>query len=364
MKKKKILFVMHELVAGGAERVVINLANNLDREKFDVHLCLFNTKGTLGKLLNDDITIHDLDSTRVMKGALKLPLLFIKQKPDIIFSSIDHVNLLLSLQVKFLKFFLKNTLFVAREVNIPSIRAKYEKTSKKLDKIYRQTISNFDIVIAQSNYMKEDIVKSYRIDDSKVQVVSNPLDIKHIERALFQSKDEVGLLKNNKVNVLAVGFLRPQKGFDLLLEAVSYFDENLHLNILGEGAERTNLEGIIKKLGIQDKVTLLGKDDNPFKYMRSADIVVLSSLYEGFPNVVLEANACGKYVVAFECPGVNNEIIENNVNGCLVELKNIKALAESLNKSSLIAHDELKIKQTTHKYWVENVAMKYEEILL
>lgn len=355
---------MHELVAGGAERVVINLANNFNREKFDVHLCLFNTKGTLCKLLNKDITIHDLDSSRVMKGAVKLSSLLIAQKPDIVFSSIDHVNLLLSIQIWFLKLFLKNTTFVAREVNIPSIRAKYEKTSKKLDKIYRRTISNFDIVIAQSNYMKEDIVKSYKIDSYKIKVVPNPLDINYIENALLNSRDELDLLKESKVNILAVGFLRPQKGFDLLLEAVPYFDESLHLNILGEGAELAKLESIIKKLGIQNKVTLLGRDDNPFKYMRSANIVVLSSLYEGFPNVVLEANACGKYVVAFECPGVNEEIIKNNINGLLVEKNNIEALAHSLNKSSLLAHDEVVIKQTTNKYRVENIVKKYEDIFL
>ncbi|MEE9327310.1 MAG: glycosyltransferase [Cocleimonas sp.] len=362
MSKKSILFVMHELVAGGAERVVVNLANNLDRDKFEVHICLFNKKGWLLDLLKDDVTIHDLKTPRVSRGAIKFPFLLLSLKPDFVFSSIDHVNLLISVQIKVLKLFLRNTKFIAREVNIPSIRAKYEQLGKQ-DYFYSKTINQYDYLIAQSNYMKDDIVKSYNIEASKITVVPNPLDITHIKRSI-QNIDEEELYSSGKINLLAIGYLRPQKGFDLLLKTVPLLDDFLHLNILGDGAEKENLEKQIKQLGIEDKVTMLGVDENPYKFMKQSDMVVLSSLYEGFPNVILEANACGKFVVAFECPGVSSEIIEDSINGVLVDPENIKALADAINSYVKIKHDEKKISKTTDRYKVENVVKVYERLLL
>jgi len=362
MDRKVILFVMHELVAGGAERVVVNLANNLDREKFEVHICLFNKKGWLLELLKDDVIIHDLKTPRVSRGAIKFTFFLLSLKPHFVFSSIDHVNLLISVQIKVLKLFLRNTQFIAREVNIPSIRAKYEQLGKQ-DYFYSKTINQYDYVIAQSNYMKEDIVKSYNIEASKITVVSNPLDIGNIKRSIKNITDEK-LYSSGKTNLLAIGYLRPQKGFDLLLQAVPYLDEGIHLNILGDGAEKDKLEQQIKQLKIEDKVTMLGVDENPYKFMKQSDMVVLSSLYEGFPNVILEANACGKFVVAFECPGVSSEIIQDNINGTLVESGNIKALADAINEHSKVTHNEEKISKTTDRYQVENIVKVYENLLL
>jgi glycosyltransferase involved in cell wall biosynthesis len=362
MSKKIILFVMHELVAGGAERVVVNLANNLDRNKFDVHICLFNKKGWLLDLLKDDVTIHDLKTPRVSRGAIKFPFVLFSLKPDYVFSSIDHVNLLISVQIKLLKLFLRNTKFIAREVNIPSIRAKYEKLSKQ-DYFYSKTINQYDYLIAQSNYMKDDIVDSYNIKASKITVVPNPLDIRNIERSIKDIDDEK-LYSSGKINLLAIGYLRPQKGFDLLLQTVPLLDDSLHLNILGDGAEKDNLDQQIRQLNIADRVTMLGVDENPYKFMKQADMVVLSSLYEGFPNVILEANACGKFVVAFECPGVSAEIIEDSINGVLVDPENIEALAKAINIYATKQHDEKQISNTTDRYKVENVVKVYERLLL
>lgn len=362
MVKKSILFVMHELVAGGAERVVVNLANNLDRDKFEVHICLFNKKGWLLDLLKNDVTIHDLKTPRVSRGAIKFPFLLLSLKPDFVFSSIDHVNLLISVQIKVLKLFLKNTKFIAREVNIPSIRAKYEQLGKQ-DYFYSKTINQYDYLIAQSNYMKDDIVGSYNIDASKITVVPNPLDISNIKRSI-KNKNEEKLFSSGKINLLAIGYLRPQKGFDILLNTIPLLDDSLHLNILGDGAEKDNLENQIKQLKIADRVTMLGVDENPYKFMKQSDMVVLSSLYEGFPNVILEANACGKFVVAFECPGVSSEIIEDSINGVLVEPENPEALAKAINLHSKMKHDEKKISSTTDCYKVENVVKFYEKLLL
>lgn len=364
MGKTKIVFVMHELSIGGAERVVSSLVNNLDREKFDVHLCLFKKKGSLVDTLAEDITLHDLKASRVITSGYKLFLLVLQLKPDIVFTSITHVNLLLGIFIPFLRPFCKNTSFITREVNIPSIRAKHIPASKKLDRFYKRFIHNFDLIVAQSDFMKQDIHQSYNVDNKKIRVVNNPLDTMMIKEALLDEASAAPLFKPGKINILAVGNLRRQKGFDILLRAMPLLNDRFHLNILGEGRERGLLEKMIKALNISEKVTLLGFQKNPYTYMSNADIIVLSSRYEGFPNVILEANACGKFVIAFECPGVSSEIIQNGVNGFLVAAGNNRALSEAIEKYADLIHDEESIIETTKRYEVGSVVERYNNIFL
>ena len=364
MNKKVILFVMHELSVGGAERVVLNLANNLDRNKFCVHICLFKKKGDLVNALAEDVALHDLNASRVITSGHKLFSLILQLKPDIVFSSITHVNLLLGVFIPFLRPFCRNTKFITREVNIPSIRAKHMSKSKKMDYFYKKFIHNFDYIIAQSKYMKEDIQKNYGVDENMIIVVNNPLDIQTVHNALTQENVEKKLFPENRINILAVGNLRRQKGFDILIQVMPMLEERFHLTIIGEGKERALLEKMIKELDISEKVTLAGLQKNPYIYMKKADMIVLSSHYEGFPNVIIEANACGKFVIAFECPGVNHEIIQNGVNGFLVEAGNVTALAEAIRKNATVSHDEKMIIDTTQRYEVANIVQKYENIFV
>ena len=115
---------------------------------------------------------------------------------------------------------------------------------------------------------------------------------------------------------------------------------------------------------VKDKVTFAGFQSNPYIYMMHADLFILSSRYEGLPNVVLEANTCGTPVVAFNCPGGTGEIIENGVNGFLCECGNIGDLAEKINKASLQKFDKNIIKSLIlDKYDVNTIVRQYEKIL-
>ena len=257
----------------------------------------------------------------------------------------------------------KYSRFITREVNIPSIRAKYLKTSKKMDYIYKRVISRFDIVIAQSQYMRDDIILSYGIDSEKVIVVNNPLDRTSIDKRLTEKYDKQ-LFPANKINILAIGMLRKQKAFHRLLDVFVLLDDNYHLSIIGEGAERKMLEDKIKDLEISNKVTLCGLQKNPYLYMKNSDLVALCSLYEGFPNVVLEANTCGKFVIANSCPGVDNEIIKDNVNGILIEENNTKAFAKAIELYSKKDYNKKEILETTKRYEAKNIVEIYKNIFI
>jgi glycosyltransferase involved in cell wall biosynthesis len=121
---------------------------------------------------------------------------------------------------------------------------------------------------------------------------------------------------------------------------------------------------MIKKLHIQNRVNFLGFKDNPYKYMAQADLLVLSSRYEGLPNVVLEANACGLPVVAYNCPGGTREIIKDGLNGFLVECGNIDELTFKIEESIKYSWNKEEIQQYAHNFSVSKIISIYTKELL
>jgi N-acetylgalactosamine-N,N'-diacetylbacillosaminyl-diphospho-undecaprenol 4-alpha-N-acetylgalactosaminyltransferase len=134
--------------------------------------------------------------------------------------------------------------------------------------------------------------------------------------------------------ILAVGRLNRQKGFDILIKsfAKSSLKNKVKLVILGEGKERKNLEKLIVELNLKKQVLLYGKVDNPFIYMKYAKFFILSSRYEGFGNVLLEALACGTPVVATDCETGTTEIVENEVNSLLVPSEDVELLKDAIER--------------------------------
>jgi len=137
------------------------------------------------------------------------------------------------------------------------------------------------------------------------------------------------------------------------------------LTILGQGPEEENLKLIALELGLKERITFTGFVQNPYPYMSQADLFVLSSRFEGFPNVVLEAMACGTPVVAFECPGGINEIIEEGVNGWKVNLEDTSALARAIETAMKTQLDSNLIrKYVQERFGVKKIVQEYERAFL
>jgi glycosyltransferase involved in cell wall biosynthesis len=359
--RTKILFVMHELSLGGAERVITNIANNFNKELYDVHFCLFKKKGALVHEINEEITVHDLKATRVLSSSIKYFKFISNLKPKVVFTSITHVNLLTSFLIPIFK--IKNDIcFFTREVNNPSVRSSYKLTSKIMDFFYRHTITNYNFIIAQSDYMKMDIMSHYNIVEDKIHSIPNPIDISLIKTKILADKNKFFFDKNKK-NILAVGGLRKQKGYDKILNIMKYLDESYHLTIIGEGAERSFLEKLIKEFKIESKITLLGTKINPYVFMRDCDILVVSSYYEGFPNVIIEANVCGKFVVANNCPGINTEIIKDHINGIILNFNNYENVADYLNSNFLTIKEKKIPSKLIERYDAKKISTIYHQLI-
>ncbi len=186
---------------------------------------------------------------------------------------------------------------------------------------------------------------------------------------VFSSSDEMPQQKTGKT-LLAMGRLAHEKGFDLLLKAFAIV-ANRHadwtLEILGEGEVRPYLESCVQKLELAERVRMPGFTRRPFDAMRRADLFVLSSLEEGFANVLVEAMACGAAVVSFDCPSGPRHIVRNGVDGILVPPRDAEAMATALDR---LMGDEAerqrlaaKAPEVVERFGVERVMNMWEELI-
>ncbi len=343
---------------GGSERVMSLLVRYLDRSRFTIVLLLLNKEGTYLKDLPDDIELVDLKAPRLRQAVVKLPFAIKKIKADVVMSTLSHVNIFMAM---IRPFFSQKITFIARESSIVSVNNQNTPYPRLFNWLYKCFFGNFDRIVCQSNYMKNDLIKNYSIDEKLLTVIHNPVDI---DRILHLAENDTKLYNTDKTNLLAVGRLGREKGFDLLLQSMVHLDKHFYLTIVGEGNELETLQQLAAKLDIADRVEFIGFQENPYQYMQQADMMILSSRHEGFPNVVLEANACGTPVVAFDCPGGTGEIIENGLNGFLVKCGDTEELAETIKKASNYPWNNEAIKNhIIHRYGLTHIIHQYEDIL-
>jgi glycosyltransferase involved in cell wall biosynthesis len=361
MGHQKLVGLIHELTMGGAERMMVNILNHFSSKGDDVHLIIFKNIGTLKELLNENITLHDLKSNSVKKGVTKCLKEIYTIKPDNVFSGIGHLNIALAPFIPLMRRLLPRTQWISRETNIVSLQNKEEKFPKVFDYLYRKTYQNFDVIIAQSKDMKNDLEQNYPSTASKIFLLNNPIDIEKVE---ILAKEEVGYKFNKRmINLVSVGTLRERKRHYLLLETMALLPKNYSLVIVGSGEEEKRLKNLSRELNLDERVTFEGHRNNPYPYMKHADLFILTSEHEGFPNVLLESNSLGTPVVAFACPGGITEIIEEGINGLSVVNGDILELTLKIEEAIHKNFDKYLIVNSVKRRYSKDIILEgYENI--
>jgi glycosyltransferase involved in cell wall biosynthesis len=229
--------------------------------------------------------------------------------------------------------------------------------------LYKALYRRFDAVVCQSKEMHREMLDFYDVPEDKALIINNPVDVKTVQRlAEAQSTPDTAA----SFRIVTAGRLARQKGFDLLLQALAKLEKgSFHMRILGQGPEEAALKQQAKELGLSECVEWAGFIENPYTTMASADLYLMSSRYEGFPNAVLEAGALGVPVVAFNCIQDMSEIIVEGVTGLLVPPEDTDALAAAIQKAADHDWDKAAISQSIEeRYGVEKIKSAYEDLFL
>ena len=361
----RVLFFIPALSGGGAERVLVTLLQRFDRSRIEAHLALADTSGPLTPEVPADVPVHDLKCGRARWAVFRLRGLLRSVKPRVCFSAFGYMNLLVMLAKPFLPGTVR---FIGRETNIPSINNRETPFPKLLNFLYPRLYPRFDRIVCQSRDMQQDLVQSFRVPQDKTRLIHNPVDTERVQD-MARAEPEIDL-PGDAVTLLAAGKLKHQKGFDFLLQAFALLDDpRLHLTILGQGPERGALEVLARELGVADRVSLPGFVPNPYAIMARSDCFVLSSRFEGFPNVLLEAGACGLPVAAFQCPGGIDEIITPGENGFMAAPQEPEDLARAITQTLAAKQDgkfspESIRSSTEERFGVAAIVRQYEDLIL
>lgn len=366
---KKIAFILPNLLAGGTQKVIIDLANGVNSEKYEVFLIVINKLDTSYKNKRGDeqnlfkridqktVKYINLNRNGVKWSALKLRRILNEIKPNIVFSSLSYVNLYIAI-FKFI--FPKNIIYVARESNTLSVKNHHLKIPTYVNKIYRIFYKNFDKIICQSNDMKNDLAENFLIPEKKLVTINNPVNIR-----LGQSKDAKPLFLDPAFkHIICVGHLSYQKGHDLLVDALGRLkSKDWHCHLIGRdsGMKKVIDASLENKPNISEKIFIHGFKSNPFDYLGRADLFVLASRFEGFPNVLLEAGVLGLPLIAFDNPGGMAEIINSDEIGFLAESNNVDDLAAKIDTALKNNYKKEKIvKSISGRYNIKTIIAKYE----
>jgi glycosyltransferase involved in cell wall biosynthesis len=367
-RRQMVLFLIPSLHGGGAERVITTLLQYLDKTRFELVLAVIDMRNAVYQSdLPADVELVDLDASRVRYALPKIFRLIRARRPDVVFSTLGHLNLALAVMRPILP---NGPRYIARETCVVSEIINDYPFGQIWRWAYRIFYWKFDCVVCQSHDMRDDLVQNFAIPAARAIVVHNPVDIRRVRQ---QSTASVGLERRHQAlvgeprdqySLVSAGRMVRQKGFDLAIEALALCaDTRVTLTLLGDGPLRSELEVLARRLGVSSRVRFVGFQRNPYPYLAHAGAYLLSSRYEGFPNVVLEALACGTPVIAVPAPGGVNEILDNMEHSIIAAAIDSHALGEAITKWASNTGRLRESSSAVDRYAVENIVQEYERLL-
>ncbi len=334
-RRKKICFVLPSLAGGGAERAAVHILNALDDAMWDKSMYLFAREGPYLPEVSPAVRLSAGSGGSRLGRWLALRRFLRESRPDIV--------------VSFLSYFTVLTAARAAAIGTRVVFNQQTPMSAFLDdadyqwrgRWHRQLFSMVtragyaaaDLIVTTSRGVADDLVAAFGVNADHVRVVPNPVDLVNVVQAALEPLDAAFEKQWTRPVIVAAGRLAEAKNYPLLIDAMSLLRAKVpaRLFILGQGELEGAIRARIAERGLGDAVVLCGFQKNPWKFIGKADVFVLTSHYEGFGNVLVEAMACGVPVVATASAGTR-DIVRDGVDGVLVERHEAAAVAAALER--------------------------------
>lgn len=306
------------------------LAREFKNAGCKVEFVLLKKHGELLQEVSAEFEVVSLNCPRLRYAPLALKLYLERRKPDVLLVALWPLTGIANLAILLSGGFTK---LIVSEHNdfrkMPSISKSERYALKYFGRLfYSQAFS----IVAVSEGVSKSLQEVAGLSPEKISVINNPL--RGLRSALVSTDTDLPISDwaNGELRLIAIGSLKPQKGFDILLHVVAHLSRyyDVRLAILGEGELRRDLEELSFKLGLENRVYLPGFSSDTLSWLKHADVFVLSSRWEGFGNVLIEALSVGVPVVSTDCPSGPAEILDNGRYGKLVAVDNIDAMVKAV----------------------------------
>jgi len=360
---RRFAFFAPNLGGGGAQRVIVNLTRGFLDLGAGVDLVVTDAGGPLRDEVPEEVRLFDLGTGGVMAGLPRLARYLRRERPDAMLSTMSHCNVaaIMARSMSGVRLPLAireaNTL-TYRRFRSPSLR------ERLVFHLMMTLYSRADIVVANSADTASDLVTAGIAGEDEVTVIHNPV----VSPALIAKQAETAghpWMEETGVPVIAgVGRLHPQKDYGTMIRALGILRESreARLVILGEGPERETLLRLIRELRLDESVDMPGFVPNPHPFISKASVLALSSRWEGFGNVLVEALAAGTPVVSTDCPGGPSEILEFGRYGALVPVEDPEAMAEAIAGAIDDPPDPGLLKRRAEDFTIEAVSRLYMDL--
>jgi glycosyltransferase involved in cell wall biosynthesis len=348
--KIHLLVLTPTLECGGAERYVAWLCNNINKNKFRVTLLVVNNTAAFFKV-NDSIAIINLKKSKSVFAILTIIKIINQQKPAIVYSTANHLNLLLAIAKPFI---VSSTHLVAWETSIVSINHKFSSYPSLYNFLLKKFYKKLPLVICQSNYMRQDLIKNYGFTQNQTQVIYTGVDV----------PEHSHVYENPNCKIfLSVARLSPEKQIDKILKALSLLTFPFKYIIIGSGVQMESLKKLVVELNLNTKVEFKGQLEKPYKGVGKVDLFLMASKYEGLPTTLIEATMLGIPIVSTNSPGGIAEIVADEHNGFLVRDNTSEALAATIEKALSCKFNGTQIAATAYeKYSADKCLQKMQQL--
>ena len=355
----QICLFVYSFTGGGAEKMMINVANELRDRKYNVELVLVDAAGPYKSLVDPEVDVSEIGGTNTVEIQYNLWKYLRNSETDVLLSTMEVPNIVSVVATR-----LVSIPVVLRIANINSMKDRRGKY-KLIPALKRFTYPHAESIVTISDGVSRDLSDIAGIDEARMRTIYNPAFDPEIPEKSREPVDHEWLNDDDRNVVIGIGSLKIQKNFKMLLGAIHRIkNDNTHVVILGEGNLKQDLVQQANELGIRDRVSFRGFVDNPYAYMAKADVFVLSSAWEGFGNVIVEAMACRTPVVCTDCPGGPSEILKSDEYGSLVSVGDEEAMAEAIQEMLSDPTDPDLLVTRAQDFRTKKIVDQYEEELL